>query len=97
MKAIACTSPEEASMFRMETETDQDSTTFRLRGDLSGPGVAQLERSWQLAKHSGKHLFRLNLCALSTITDQGKDLLKRMFCEGVAFTVGPHGPATKVE
>jgi hypothetical protein len=84
-------------MFQIETETDQDSTTFRLRGDLSGSGVAQLERSWQLRKRSGKHLFRLNLCAVSTISDRGKDLLKRMFCDGGAFTIGPRGPATKVE
>lgn len=69
-------------------------TTLRVRGDLTGPEVGELEHRWQVAKHSNPQLVRVDLRKLGAIDHQGKDLLERMFFNGVELVVRCTGPGS---
>ena len=80
----------ELAMPTLTTEKSKTSATFRLNGKLTGPVVTELETSWRVAKHQNLGGLRLDLRKVKEIDDTGKDLLKRMFCDGVQFVVAAH-------
>jgi hypothetical protein len=79
---------ERTEMLEIAADESQSSTTFRLRGALAGPSVADLERAWRVAQHERERSFRLDLRKVDKIDDGGKELLRRMFSGGVEFVVG---------
>jgi ABC-type transporter Mla MlaB component len=81
-------SEEEKEMLEITADESGNSTTFRLRGALAGPSVADLERSWRVAQRGDERSFRLDLRKVEKIDDVGKKLLCQMFSRGVEIVVG---------
>lgn len=75
-------------MLEIAADENGTSTTFRLRGELVGSSVADLERAWRVAQQGSVRSFRLDLRKVGKIDDHGKKLLCQMFSGGVAFVVG---------
>jgi ABC-type transporter Mla MlaB component len=85
---MSVASGEEREMLEIAADENETSTTFRLRGELAGSSVADLERAWRVAQRRSERSFRLDLRKVGKIDDRGKKLLCQMFSGGVAFVVG---------
>ena len=73
-------------MLKITTLTDTESTTFRLEGRLAGPWVQELERCWMSTVGMKKrHLFSVDLSAVTYVDSDGKDLLKKIHQQGAKF------------
>jgi len=77
-------------MVRITAETHKDRVIWRVEGSLRGPWVDELEKVWQSARDSGKHL-SLNLENVSYVDDAAIELLTRMFQDGTELLAsGPY-------
>lgn len=58
-------------------------STLKLEGQLSGPWVKELERSWsEIAKRAPAEATVVDLSDVTFISSEGKQLLKSMFRQG---------------
>jgi len=64
-------------MVRITTKEQEDCRVWRVEGSLRGPWVAELEKLWQSARDSGKHL-SLRLEDVSYVDDAARELMTRM-------------------
>jgi anti-anti-sigma regulatory factor len=77
-------------MVRITAETDKDRVIWRVEGSLRGPWVDELERAWQSARDSRKHL-SLDLEDVSYVDDAAIELLTRIFQDGTELLAsGPY-------
>jgi len=71
-------------MLKINTQIEASAMTFALEGKLAGPWVKELERCWRIAAETQPvHRMRVNLSSVTFINEEGKDLLGRMYREGV--------------
>ena len=73
-------------MLRITTEQDKDPVVMRLEGKLAGEWVDELKSSWKTVseKHSPNTIL-LDLCNVSFIDPEGKELLRFMCGKGAQF------------
>jgi len=71
-------------VLKITITTEQKMMTFQLEGRLAGPWVRELELCWKGAKKSkAEYAFRVDLTAVIFISDEGTDLLRQLYREGV--------------
>lgn len=71
-------------MLKITTLTEAEATTLRLEGRLAGPWVRELERCWisTVGTKTNSPLC-VDLSAVTYVDGEGKDLLKRMYHDGI--------------
>jgi anti-anti-sigma regulatory factor len=71
-------------MLKITTKTESDVLFLELEGKLAGPWVKELERCWHPGVGTQQtHPVRVDLSSVTFIDEAGKDLLKKMYREGV--------------
>lgn len=73
-------------MLRVTTENTKNGTAIKLEGKLAGAWVDEVERTWHLlADERTRVPLLVDLCGVTFIDAQGKELLKEMYGEGAVF------------
>jgi ABC-type transporter Mla MlaB component len=75
-------------MLKIEALSDGQNINFILSGELTNEGVNELEQQWRKNRCSGS--VQVNVCHVEKIDNSGKELLSKMFCEGVGLVVNSH-------
>jgi ABC-type transporter Mla MlaB component len=75
-------------MLKIETLSDGQNINLILSGELTNENVHELEQQWLKNRVAGS--VRVNVCHVDKIDNSGKELLSRMFCEGVGLVVNSH-------
>jgi hypothetical protein len=71
-------------MLKITNINDGRMTTFKLEGKLIGEWVNILRNCWQQATLSGEvKATRVDLTSVNWVSDEGKALLREMYCGGV--------------
>jgi ABC-type transporter Mla MlaB component len=70
-------------MLRITVEEQDNATSLRLEGKLTGDWVGELERCWiSNRNHSTESQFSVDLGSVSFVDENGKALLRRMVSQG---------------
>ena len=70
-------------MIRINRISEPSTLRLIVEGTLSGDWVGELEKCWVDARSASfEGQVRVDLSGVSYIDDNGRQLLKRMFCEG---------------
>jgi len=70
-------------MLRITLARNQNGTSLRLEGRLTGPWVEELERAWRDAhRHPTADRLAVDLTDVTLVSDEGKKLLGAMYGEG---------------
>ncbi len=83
-------------MLRVTEDETPDGMVIKVEGRLAGELVNEVERTWNKASPAGraKHVV-VDLCGVTFIDPQGKELLRRIHREGALFRCcGPDIRAT---
>jgi ABC-type transporter Mla MlaB component len=75
-------------MLKIEALSDGQNTNLILSGELTNESVHELEQQWRKSRLGGR--VQVNVCHVDRIDNSGKELLSRMFCEGVGLVVNSH-------
>lgn len=71
-------------MLKITVDETEQLTKFRLEGKLSGPWVGEFERVWQRsASQENPKRIVADICGATFIDPAGRELLARMYREGV--------------
>ncbi len=70
-------------MLRITVEEQDNATSLRLEGKLTGDWVGELERCWiSNHNHNPAGEFSVDLSSVSFVDENGKALLRRMVSQG---------------
>jgi len=71
-------------MLKISTDIQAETLVFILEGSLAGPWVQELDSTWQRAAcGKGFCRTRLDLSGLTFVSQEGKELLERLYAGGV--------------
>lgn len=70
-------------MLKITTEGNAGVTNITLEGRLAGPWVKELALCWRETGAAPNVALRINLCAVTFIDQEGKNLLAEMYRKGV--------------
>lgn len=79
-------------MTNLSIQKNASTVTFQLEGALEDFGVDELETAWQVLRHKGARLMRIDVCKLTQIDETGKALLSRMLSSGVQLVIPSYPP-----
>ena len=73
-------------MLKITTETALHTATLKLEGQLAGPWVDELERSWFAVRDNiANRLVMVDLCEVTFVDAEGRKLLAWMHGQGARF------------
>ena len=72
-------------MLKITSIDDEHQRTLVLEGKVIDPWIAELERAWGEAQSNGRRSVVVDLKDVTTISQQGENLLYRMMAEGATF------------
>jgi anti-anti-sigma regulatory factor len=86
-------------MLRITVETTDQGSAIKLEGKLAGAWVGEVEKAWHTVASGDSHPHVVvDLCGVSFIGPEGKNLLRRMRDKGAEFRCcGPDISATVEE
>lgn len=70
-------------MLKITTEAKAGVTNITVEGKLAGPWVKELALCWRETGAAPNVALRINLCAVTFIDQEGKNLLAEMYRKGV--------------
>ena len=76
---------QKASMLKISVQIDPGVVVFELEGKLAGHWVKELEYIWRADSTQKISQVRVDLSSVSFIDQEGKELLKKMYREGVTL------------
>jgi anti-anti-sigma regulatory factor len=80
----------ETKVLKITVGQNSHPATITLEGKLSGPWVAELERSWsELTRNDGDSPAVVDLTDVTFISREGNRLLSSMYMQGAEFQAGP--------